>query len=99
MTTTNGILSRNADSNAATQRRSTAVSKTCDPAKLARACAAAFNTPAASSPPTAINKEVKNSSTFQSTALRRSPGFGRSQAIARSEEHTSELQSPYDLVC
>src|SRR5271168_5553972 len=24
---------------------------------------------------------------------------GRATALARSEEHTSELQSPYDLVC
>src|SRR5438128_12495612 len=60
MATTHGILSTIADNNAATQRKSTAVSKTCDPAKLARAYDAALNTPHASSPPPAINKEVKH---------------------------------------
>src|SRR5207248_10003250 len=25
--------------------------------------------------------------------------WGRIQSVSRSEEHTSELQSPYDLVC
>src|SRR5207248_10943090 len=32
-----------------------------------------------------------------SPSARRSPGTRRS--LTRSEEHTSELQSPYDLVC
>src|SRR5207248_3369164 len=30
---------------------------------------------------------------------RRARGFGVGDALGRSEEHTSELQSPYDLVC
>src|SRR5437867_5191289 len=34
---------------------------------------------------------------FRSELLNRL--FGVTQSIARSEEHTSELQSPYDLVC
>src|SRR5438094_7761435 len=31
--------------------------------------------------------------------LARGPGLDESRVCGRSEEHTSELQSPYDLVC
>src|SRR5207248_7072922 len=32
-------------------------------------------------------------------ALARAPGQRGTARVSRSEEHTSELQSPYDLVC
>src|SRR5438094_2324310 len=35
----------------------------------------------------------------QLVGARRSARDRRSRALLRSEEHTSELQSPYDLVC
>src|SRR5207248_3911049 len=40
-----------------------------------------------------------SSSSRQSCALSRAPSVKPSSSFLRSEEHTSELQSPYDLVC
>src|SRR5437773_10604073 len=36
---------------------------------------------------------------FSAKMVTRCPRFARREAIARSEEHTSELQSHHDLVC
>src|SRR5207248_11157775 len=52
---------------------------------------------------TRVNESIKDGSFFQNPALLKAVEYVKKNEsrlhICRSEEHTSELQSPYDLVC
>src|SRR5438094_6790936 len=43
--------------------------------------------------------ELRQAVPSQGLAVRQANGPGQEEVEERSEEHTSELQSPYDLVC
>src|SRR5207249_9976548 len=56
--------------------------------------------PAAQAPGSALAADVALHAVLDGAALRRVPGLRRGQRLEpRSEEHTSELQSRFDLVC
>src|SRR5207248_8627094 len=52
-----------------------------------------------SRPATSRSNEYESFMMNSRRRIRPLPGRGSSRSLIRSEEHTSELQSPYDLVC